>query len=146
DHGADIVLHSATKLLAGHSDVTLGWVAARDPAVRDAMLGTAITFGLTPSPFDCWLAERGLYSFELRYDRAEENAARLADAIAPLPGVRRVLYPRRPDHPDHNRAVALLQGRGGNMMTFEIEGGRAQTNALVQAAKNIAFAPTLGDI
>src|SRR5690606_14788116 len=70
DHGADIVLHSVTKLLAGHSDVTLGWVAARDPAVRDAMLGTAITFGLTPSPFDCWLAERGLYSFELRYDRA----------------------------------------------------------------------------
>jgi len=146
DHGADIVLHSVTKLLAGHSDVTLGWIAARDAQVRAAMLGTAVTLGLTPSPFDCWLAERGLYSFELRYDRAEENAARLADAIAPLPGVKRVLYPMRPDHPDHNRAAHLLAGRGGNMVTFEIEGGRAQTNALVQAAQNIAFAPTLGDV
>jgi len=146
EHGADIVLHSVTKLLAGHSDVTLGWVAAREPEIRAAMLGTSVTLGLTPSPFDCWLAERGLYSFELRYDRAEENAARLADAIAPLPGVKRVLYPMRPDHPDHNRAAHLLSGRGGTMVTFEIEGGRAHTNALVQAAGNIAFAPTLGDI
>jgi cystathionine gamma-synthase len=110
------------------------------------MRGTAVTLGLTPSPFDCWLAERGLYSFELRYDRAEENAARLADHLATLPGIRRVIYPTRPDHPDHNRAVSLLNGRGGCMVTFEIEGGRAQTNALVRAAENIAFAPTLGDI
>ncbi|WP_108481982.1 trans-sulfuration enzyme family protein [Oceaniglobus ichthyenteri] len=146
DHGADIVIHSVTKLLAGHSDVTLGYVAARDPEVGAEMLGTSVTLGLTPSPFDCWLAERGLYSFELRYDRAEENAAALADAIAPLPGVKRVLYPMRSDHPDHNRAVHLLNGRGGAMVTFEIEGGRTQTNALVQAAENIAFAPTLGDI
>ncbi len=146
DHGADIVIHSVTKLLAGHSDVTLGYVAAHDPDVRAAMLGTAVTLGLTPSPFDCWLAERGLYSFELRYDRAEQNAAALADHIAGLPGVRRVLYPLRADHPDHNRAVHLLQGRGGAMVTFEIEGGRAQTNAMVEAAENIAFAPTLGDI
>ncbi|WP_102107213.1 trans-sulfuration enzyme family protein [Oceaniglobus roseus] len=146
EHGADIVIHSVTKLLAGHSDVTLGYVAAKDPAVREQMLGTSVTLGLTPSPFDCWLAERGLYSFELRYDRAEQNAAALADHIAGLPGVKRVLYPLRNDHPDHNRAVSLLNGRGGAMVTFEIEGGRAQTNALVQAAQNIAFAPTLGDI
>ena len=146
DHGADIVIHSVTKLLAGHSDVTLGYVAARDPDHNAAMRGTAVTLGLTPSPFDCWLAERGLYSFELRYDRAEENAARLADHLATLPGIRRVIYPTRPDHPDHNRAVSLLNGRGGCMVTFEIEGGRAQTNALVRAAENIAFAPTLGDI
>lgn len=146
DHGADLVIHSVTKLLAGHSDVTLGYVAARDPALRDAMRGTAVTMGLTASPFDCWLAERGLYSFELRYDRAEENAARLADHIAGLPGVARVLYPGRPDHPDHARAADLLDGRFGNMVTFEIEGGRAAANTLVRAAGNIAFAPTLGDI
>ena len=146
EHGADIVAHSVTKLLAGHSDVTLGYVVARDPELQAQITGTAVTLGLTASPFDCWLAERGLYSFELRYDRAEENATRLADALAALPNVARVLYPMRPDHPDHNRAVALLGGRGGNMVSFAINGGRGAANRLVQAAPNIAFAPTLGDI
>jgi len=146
DHGADVIVHSVTKLLAGHSDATLGYVAARDPAQRKAIYDTAVTLGLTPSPFDCWLAERGLYSFELRYDRAEENAVKLADALADMPGVKRVLYPTRPDHPDHNRAVGLLGRRGGNMVSFEIHGGRDATNRLVRAAPNIAFAPTLGDI
>ena len=101
---------------------------------------------MTPSPFDCWLAERGLFSFHLRYDRAEANAARLADHIAGLPGVKRVLYPLRPDHPDHNRAAALLGPRGGNMLSFEIDGGRAAANALTRAMPDVAFAPTLGDV
>ena len=146
DHGADIVIHSVTKLLAGHSDVTLGYVAARDPAHRTAIRDFAVTTGLTPSPFDCWLAERGLMSFHLRYDRAEENAAALGDFIAAQPGVRRVIYPGRPDHPDHNRAAGLLGRRGGNMLSFELEGGRAAANALTRAMPDVAFAPTLGDI
>lgn len=146
EHGADIVIHSVTKLLAGHSDVTLGYVAARDPAHRKAIYDFAVTVGMTPSPFDCWLAERGLFSFHLRYDRAEANAARLADHIAGLPGVKRVLYPLRPDHPDHNRAAALLGPRGGNMLSFEIDGGRAAANALTRAMPDVAFAPTLGDV
>jgi cystathionine gamma-synthase len=146
EHGADIVIHSVTKLLAGHSDVTLGYVAARDPAHRKAIYDFAVTTGLTPSPFDCWLAERGLHSFHLRYDRAEENAARLADHLATLPGMKRVIYPMRPDHPDHNRAVALLGGRGGNMLSFELEGGREAANAMTRAMPDLAFAPTLGDI
>jgi cystathionine gamma-synthase len=102
--------------------------------------------GLTASPFDCWLAERGLFTFDLRYDRAEANARALADRLAGLPGVTRVLYPMRADHPDHNRAVALLEGRGSHMVSFEIAGGRAEANALVRAAQGIAFAPTLGDV
>lgn len=146
EHGADIVIHSVTKLLAGHSDVTLGYLAARDPAHRQAIRDFAVTTGLTPSPFDCWLAERGLHSFHLRYDRAEENAARLAEHLAGLPGVRRVIYPTRTDHPDHNRARALLGTRGGNMLSFELEGGRAAANALTRAMPDIAFAPTLGDV
>ncbi|EKE45227.1 cystathionine gamma-synthase [Oceaniovalibus guishaninsula JLT2003] len=146
DHGADIVIHSVTKLLAGHSDATLGYVAARDPATNDRMRGFATTLGLTASPFDCWLAERGLYSFDLRYDRAEENARILADRLDGLPGMRRVLYPGRADHPDRDRAAALLGTRTGNMVTFEIDGGRDAANRLVRAARNIAFAPTLGDI
>ncbi len=146
DHDADIVVHSVTKLLAGHSDATLGYVAARDPAKMKAIYDTAATLGLTPSPFDCWLAERGLMSFDLRYDRAEANAAALADAVADMPGVTRVLYPARRDHPDHDRAASLMGERGGNMLSFEIEGGRAAANALVRAVPQIAFAPTLGDI
>ncbi|MGY6536026.1 MAG: trans-sulfuration enzyme family protein [Pararhodobacter sp.] len=146
DHGADIVIHSVTKILAGHSDATLGYVAAKDPILRRAIYDFAVTTGMTASPFDCWLAERGLFSFELRYDRAEENARALADHLSGLTGVRRVLYPTRPDHPDHNRAVALLGTRGGHMVSFEIEGGRAAANALTRAAPQIAFAPTLGDI
>lgn len=145
-HGADIVIHSVTKILAGHSDATLGYVAARDEGVRKAIYDFAVTTGMTPSPFDCWLAERGLYSFELRYDRAEANAEALAAHLVGLPGVQRVLYPTRSDHPDHNRACALLGARGGHMVSFEIAGGRAAANALTRAAPDIAFAPTLGDI
>ncbi|MBN8291472.1 aminotransferase class I/II-fold pyridoxal phosphate-dependent enzyme [Rhodobacter sp. NTK016B] len=146
DHGADIVIHSVTKILAGHSDATLGYVAARDPALRKAIYDFAVTTGMTASPFDCWLAERGIYTFELRYDRAEANAAALADHLATLPGIKKVLYPTRADHPDHNRAVSLLGERGGHMVSFEIDGGRAQANALTRGAPELAFAPTLGDI
>lgn len=145
-HGADIVVHSVTKLLAGHSDATLGYVAARDPAHRDAIMAANVTWGMTPSPFDCWLAERGLHSFDLRFTQAEATARTLADALADCPGVARVIHPARPDHPDHNRAAGLLAGHGGNMFSFELTGGRAAANAFTRAAADIAFAPTLGDV
>lgn len=146
DAGADIVMHSVTKLLSGHSDVMLGYVAARDPAHRQAMLDAVVTWGLTPSPFDCWLAERGMQSFHLRFARAQENAAALADAIAPLEGVEAVLYPTRSDHPDHNRAAGLFDGTSGNMLSFRLRGGRDQVNRFIRATQGIPFAPTLGDI
>ena len=144
--GADIVIHSVTKLLSGHSDATLGYVAATSPDVRQELRDCIETFGLTPAPFDCWLAERGLYSFDLRHQRASANAAHLADALAQHPAVRRVVYPGRADHPQHNQAMALFGGQAGNMLSFEIEGGRDEANALTTAAKSIAFAPTLGDV
>lgn len=146
EHGADIVLHSVTKLLAGHSDATLGWVAARDPGLAERLRVFAVTAGLTASPFDCWLAERGLATFDLRYDRAEANAQTLADFLSRQKGVKRVLYPTRPDHPEAARAQSLLKGRGLNMVSFEIAGGRAAANAFAEAASGIAFAPTLGDV
>lgn len=147
EHGADIVIHSVTKLLAGHSDATLGWVGTTDPDLMDRIAPFAVTMGLTPSPFDCWLAERGLLSFELRYDRAEENAAALAGALKSMPGVSRVLYPTDPDHPDRALAVPLLGNRGSHMVSFEIAGGREAAERLVRAVSDeIAFAPTLGDI
>ncbi len=127
-HGADITIHSVTKLLAGHSDATLGWIAARDPELAQKINIAAVTWGLTASPFDCWLAERGLHSFDIRFDRAQATAARLADTLAKAPGVKRVIYPARPDHPDHNRAMGLFAGQGGNMLSFELAGaGRRPT-------------------
>lgn len=146
DWGADIVLHSLTKLLAGHSDVTLGYVAARDAVLNDRLRVFAVTTGMTPSPFDCWLAERGMLSFDLRFDRAAQTAARLADHLAGLPGVARVLYPGRADHPDQARAAHLLAGHFCNMVTFELRGGRAEANTFTRAAEGLSFAPTLGDV
>ncbi|MDU9003267.1 trans-sulfuration enzyme family protein [Sedimentitalea todarodis] len=146
EHGADIVIHSLTKLLAGHSDVMLGYAVARDPALAEKLRVFAVTTGLTPSPFDCWLAERGMLSFELRFDRAQQTAAILADHLASLPGVTRVIYPLRADHPDHDRAKLLLNGQGCNMVSFELNGGRASANAFTRAADGLSFAPTLGDV
>jgi len=146
DHGADIVIHSVTKLLAGHSDVTLGYVAAKDPADTKAIYDFAVTTGLTPSPYECWLAERGLMTFPLRFDRAEANARTLADWLAEQPKVAQVLYPGRADHPDHARAQALLGGRDGNMLSFAIHGDEAAANRMVEAMPQMAFAPTLGDV
>ncbi|MEM9797012.1 MAG: aminotransferase class I/II-fold pyridoxal phosphate-dependent enzyme [Pseudomonadota bacterium] len=144
--GADVVIHSVTKLLAGHSDVTLGYVLARDPAMRKAIYDVNVTLGLTPSPFDCWMAERGLYTFDMRFDRAQANAIALADLLVSHPAVDAVLYPGRQDHPDHARASALLGDQFGNMVSFRLKGERAKAVALTRAAPQIAFAPTLGDV
>ena len=144
--GADVVIHSVTKLLAGHADVTLGYVSARDPDHRRAIYDFAVTTGLTPSPYECWLAERGLFTFDLRYDRAEANARALADFLADMPAVQRVIYPGRADHPDRARAAELLRGRDGNMVAFELADDEAAADRLVQAGHQLAFAPTLGDI
>lgn len=146
DHGADIVIHSVTKLLAGHSDVMLGWVGARDGELNDRLRVFAVTAGLTASPFDCWLAERGMLSFDLRFDRAQQTAQALADLLAKLPGVIRVLYPMRDDHPDQTMARRLLGGQGCNMVSFELKGGRKAANAFTRAADGLSFAPTLGDV
>jgi cystathionine gamma-synthase len=146
EHGADIVIHSVTKLLAGHSDVTLGYVAAKDAGHRRAIYDFAVTTGMTPSPYDCWMAERGLYTFPLRFEKTQANARALADHLADHPKVQKVLYPGRADHPDHARAQALLDGQDGNMVSFIIGDDEAAANRFVQAAPELPFAPTLGDV
>jgi cystathionine gamma-synthase len=143
--GAPIAFHSITKMLAGHSDVTLGAVCgSRDllTPIRDAI----VTWGLTGSPFDCWLAERGMNTLELRVARANTNAVALADFLAAQPAVRRVFYPGRADHPDHAVAARLLGNQFGNMVTFELAGGRDVVNRFMRALPSIPFAPTLGDV
>jgi len=143
--GAAVVFHSVTKMLGGHSDLTLGAICgAREltTPIREAI----VTWGLNGSPFDCWLAERGMHTLELRVARANANAAALADFLARQPAVRRVLYPGRPDHPDHAVARRLFGDQFGNMVTFEIAGGRDTVNRFMQALPSIPFAPTLGDV
>ena len=146
DAGADIVIHSVTKLLAGHSDVMLGYVAAKDAALNDRLRVFTVTTGMTASPFDCWLAERGLLSFDLRFDRAQSTAALLAEHLSGLNGVKRVIYPGRGDHPDHARARDLLGENFCNMVSFELDGDRSVANAFTRAAEGLSFAPTLGDV
>src|SRR5262245_11996089 len=143
--GAHLVFHSITKMLAGHSDVTLGAVCGSrelTTPIRDAI----VTWGLNGSPFDCWLAERGMNTLELRVARGNANAAALADFLARQPAVRRVFYPGRADHPDHRVAQRLLGDQFGNIVTFEIAGGRETVNRFMQALRSIPFAPTLGDV
>jgi cystathionine gamma-synthase len=143
--GAHVVFHSITKMLAGHSDVTLGVVCGA-PDLMTPIRDTIVTWGLTGSPFDCWLAERGLNTLEVRVERANANAARLADVLASQPPVQRVFYPGRADHPDHDVARRLFGGQCGNMVTFELAGGRDTVNRFMQALRSIPFAPTLGDV
>jgi len=145
--GADIIVHSVTKLLAGHSDVTLGYVWARKKDISLAINVFCVTTGMTPSPFDCWLAERGLLTFPLRFEKAEQNAVRLADALASHPKIARVLYPMREDHPDVDAAKRLLGEHGCNMVSIELsDQSRWAANRFVEHAREIAFAPTLGDV
>lgn len=146
DWGADIVIHSITKLLAGHSDVMLGYVAARDEAINTRLRVFSVTTGMTPSPWDSWMAERGMLSFDLRFDRAQATAMRLAEHLGDLDGVKRVIYPSRTDHPDQARAQALLKGQFCNMVSFELDGERAEANAFTRGAEGLNFAPTLGDV
>jgi cystathionine gamma-synthase len=143
--GAAIVFHSVTKMLAGHSDATLGAVCGSRELtmpIRD----TIVTWGLNGSPFDCWLAERGMNTLELRLARSTRNAAALAEYLSRHPAIQRVFYPGRIDHPDHAVARRLFGDQFGNMVTFELAGGRETVNHFMQALRSIPFAPTLGDV
>ena len=147
DFGADIVIHSVTKLLAGHSDVTMGYVAAKDQGLRDKIYTFSVTTGMTASPFDCWLAERGLLTFPLRFDKTQATASALAKMLAQHKAVARVLYPGQASHPDFTRAQTILGQNGCNMVSFELANQtREAAERFTKAADQIAFAPTLGDV
>ena len=119
--GADIVVHSVTKYLAGHSDLIQGAVLARDAAVFEPIKFLQNAIGAVPAPLDCWLTLRGLKTLELRVLRHAENAARIADVLAGHPRVRRVYYPGLAAHPGHDVARRQMTGFGG-MVSFELDG------------------------
>jgi cystathionine gamma-synthase/methionine-gamma-lyase len=147
-HGADIVIHSATKYLGGHGDATGGLVSLADgdraaPLRRIARLGGAIL-----SPFEAFLIERGVKTLALRVRQQCANALALADWLAEHPHVARVHYPGRADHPQHAVAARLLPPpHGAGVLAFEIAGaGQAEIYRLFDALRLIVPATTLGDV
>src|SRR5262249_11048436 len=141
--GADLVMESLTKMIGGHSDVTLGLVAGT-PDLQQEMARVVSIWGLSANPFDCWLAERGVATLALRMKAATANAVWLADWLAEQPGVARVVYPGRADHPEYALAQRLYPGGAGNMLCFELAGGRPAVNAFMHKATRVPFSPSLG--
>jgi cystathionine beta-lyase/cystathionine gamma-synthase len=130
-------------MIGGHSDVTLGMICGRGDLLPQVSQTVSI-WGLASNPFDCWLAARGLATLPLRMKQASASAAALADWLSGQPGITRVVYPGRPEHPDHELAQRLLPGGFGNMLCFELKGGRDGVNRFLRLAKGIPFSPSLG--
>jgi len=143
--GAAIVMESLTKMIAGHSDVTLGAVCANDADLLRRINAVVSIWGLASNPFDCWLATRGLSTLNIRMRTAAANAGLLAEWLTEQKGVKQVIYPGLREHPDHTLASEILQGAYGNMLCFELEGGRDRVNAFMHNAPGIPFSPSLGD-
>lgn len=146
EHGADLVMESLTKVIGGHSDLVLGALAGNDAELFPSIVQIVSTWGLSANPFDCWLCQRGLATLELRVRASSENAAAIANWLVEQPGVSRVIYPGRREHPDHAVAQRLLGSRFGNMLCFELAGGREAVNRFMRRAPGIPFTPSLGDV
>ena len=145
DFGADLVLHSTTKYLNGHSDVVGGAVIARDPALHEQLAWWANALGLTGSPFDSFLTLRGVRTLDARLRVHGENAQALAEQLQRHPAVRAVHYPGLPQHPGH--ALAQRQQRGaGAMIGFELEGGEPAVRAFLDGLRCFTLAESLGGV
>lgn len=144
EHGADLVMESLTKMIGGHSDVTLGLLAGNDPELLPLVNQAVSVWGLASSPHECWLTERSLPTLDLRMKAATANAATLARELVSNPALNRVIYPGLPDHPDRELAKKLLPDGCGNMMCIELKApGREPVNRFM---KIIPFCPSLGDV
>ncbi|HYL68177.1 MAG TPA: PLP-dependent aspartate aminotransferase family protein [Candidatus Limnocylindria bacterium] len=143
--GADIVVHSVTKYLGGHSDLIQGAALAKDAAVFEPIKFLQNATGAVPSPFDCWLTLRGLKTLELRMQRHEENAIAIANALAGHPLVSRVYFPGLPDHPGHEIARRQMSGFGG-MVSFELNGTMEEVAAFVSTRRYFTLGESLGGV
>jgi cystathionine gamma-synthase len=145
DLGADLVLHSATKYLGGHSDVIGGLVVTREDNLAEKLRFTQNAAGAVPSPFDCWLLMRGMRTLAVRMDRACANAGIIAVWLTGRPEVRRVHYPGLPDHPQ--RALVERQMRlPGAMVSFELADGEAVARRFVASTRLFTLAESLGAV
>ncbi len=143
--GADIVVHSATKYLGGHSDAVLGAVALNDQALFERLAFLQNAAGAVPGPLDCFLILRGLKTLHLRMDRHSANAAAVAEFLAAHAKVSHVYYPFHASHPQ--QALARKQMRnGGGMLSFELKGGEQAARKVAESTRIFALAESLGGV
>ncbi|HEX2288106.1 MAG TPA: cystathionine gamma-synthase [Gaiellaceae bacterium] len=142
--GADIVVHSMTKYLGGHSDVVGGFVATSDPTVAERLYFLQKSLGAVPGPFDCWLVLRGLKTLAIRMRQHTENAKEIAEYLSTHQAVETVLYPGLPAHPGHDIAKRQMDDFGG-MVSFLAESEEAAVD-LVARTKVWALAESLGGV
>jgi cystathionine beta-lyase/cystathionine gamma-synthase len=143
--GADVVMHSATKYIGGHSDLLAG-VVAGDAALMSAARSKAVRTGATLGAFDAWLALRGLRTLEVRMRRHSENSLALAAALRVTPGVAAVHHPLLDGSPSAPVARRLLPEGSGGMMAFDLEGGRDAVQRMMSRFRMVAFAASLGGV
>jgi cystathionine beta-lyase/cystathionine gamma-synthase len=144
DLGADVVVHSTTKYLGGHSDVVGGFAATNDPTIAERLYFLQKSLGAVPGPFDSWLILRGVKTLALRMERHSENAQRVAEWLEQQPGIERVLYPGLPAHPGHEIAKRQMRGFGG-MISFLAESEEISVE-LVARTKIWKLAESLGGV
>ncbi|HXF98686.1 MAG TPA: cystathionine gamma-synthase [Gaiellaceae bacterium] len=142
--GADLVLHSTTKYLGGHSDVVGGFLATNDAALSEQLAFLQKSLGAVPGPLDCWLVLRGLKTLAVRMERHCANAAAVAAFLDAHPGVERVLYPGLRDHPGHELAARQMRGFGG-MVSFLVE-SEERAVELVARTRIWKLAESLGGV
>jgi cystathionine gamma-synthase len=143
--GADIVVHSATKYLGGHSDVVGGFVATDDEELAEGIGFMQNAAGAVPSPFDCYLVLRGLKTLAVRMDRHSANARAVAEALSAHPSVERVLWPGLSDHPGHDLAKRQMRDFGG-MVSFLVSGGEPAALEVVSRTEIFTLAESLGAV
>jgi len=142
--GADVVLHSVTKYLNGHSDMIGGALVTSDAALADELRFLQNAAGMVPGPMDCWLALRGTKTLAVRMRQHEENAGRLARFLAGQPSVSAVLYPGLESHPQHELACRQMKGFGG-MISLEL-GSLERARRFVERTRIFALAESLGGV
>jgi cystathionine beta-lyase/cystathionine gamma-synthase len=145
EFGADIVMHSTTKYLAGHNQIIGGVLITNHEHVFDKMKYIQKTIGAVSSPFDCWLNLSGLKTLHLRMKRHEESALQIAAFLEAHPKIDRVLYPGLPSHPQHAIAKAQMSGFSG-MITFELKGGTEAGKTLMNNVQLCGLAESLGSV
>ncbi|MFF3038448.1 trans-sulfuration enzyme family protein [Arthrobacter citreus] len=145
DLGADVVVHSVTKYLSGHSDVVLGATVTSDPELRARLLTYRSLHGGIGGPFEVWLALRGLRTLALRVQRSMESAMELAGRLAAHPGVEAVRYPGLPQDPGHARAAAQMEGFG-SIVCIEVAGGAEAADAVTEKVELWLPATSLGGV
>ncbi len=145
DLGADIVVHSTTKYISGHSDVIGGAAITNDDALGDHLHEWNKAWGAVPSPFDCWLSLRGLKTLALRMKAHCANAQALAEYLSKHPNVAKVHYPGLPDHPDHATAKSQMKGGFGGMMAIELPSVEA-ARRVAESTKVFLLAESLGGV